>query len=218
MYYSDYGYMEDTILGVLGIVSLVMVLAAVWGIVSYVLRSVGLYTMAKRRSIRGPWTAWVPVANYWLRGCISDHYQSVVKGKRKYRRRVLLTLRILVAVGRLAMVAVYIAGAAGLLQMAFEGVDYRFMQADAADFMMRVWGVSAAVSVIGLVLAVLGYIALFDIYRACSRYSVLFLVLSIVFPVTEPFFLFCNRKSDAGLRVDRFRPLNVPPREEPEGF
>ena len=42
---------------------------------------------------------------------------------------------------------------------------------------------------------------------------VLFLVLSIIFNVTEPFFLFFNRNKDLGMPPRRQEPQYVPPQE-----
>lgn len=76
------------------------------GLVAYVLMAVGLYTIAKRRGIRNPWLAWIPVANSWLLGCISDQYQYVAKGRNKSRRKMLLILTIIVELLSIALFVV----------------------------------------------------------------------------------------------------------------
>ena len=54
--------------------------------------------------------------------------------------------------------------------------------------------------------AVFRYMALYDIYKSLDPENcVLFLVLSILFGVTEPFFLFFSREKDGGM----------PPRKQP---
>ncbi len=68
------------------------------GLASYVLLSLALYTIAKRRGIHKPWTAWVPVANIWLLGCISDQYRQVARGQVKSKRKAMLTLMIIMLV------------------------------------------------------------------------------------------------------------------------
>jgi len=51
------------------------------------------------------------------------------------------------------------------------------------------------------------YLCLYDLYNSCNPSNgVLFLVLSIVFSVTVPFFVFACRKRDSGM----------PPRKQPE--
>ena len=53
--------------------------------------------------------------------------------------------------------------------------------------------------------------ALYDVYRSMDpSNSVLFLVLSILFGVTEPFFLFFNRNKDLGMPPRREDPIREP--------
>jgi len=68
---------------------------------------------------------------------------------------------------------------------------------------------------------VIRYIAMYDLYTSCNpQNNVLFLVLSIFFTVTEPFFLFFIRNKDEGmpprrqLRYIPQEPRYEPPREE----
>lgn len=63
-------------------------------VAAYVLTALALYTIAKRRGIKRPWLAWIPVADMWLLGCISDQYRYVTKGQVTNRRKTLLTLNI----------------------------------------------------------------------------------------------------------------------------
>lgn len=63
-------------------------------VTAYVLTALALYTIAKRRGIKHPWLAWIPVADMWLLGCISDQYHYVVKGQVNNRRKTMLTLNI----------------------------------------------------------------------------------------------------------------------------
>ena len=62
---------------------------------SYVLQSVSLHTIAKRRGIHKPWLSWLPIGEMWIVGCISDQYQYVVKGRVKNKRKALLVLNII---------------------------------------------------------------------------------------------------------------------------
>ena len=41
---------------------------------TYVFQSLGAYTIAKRRGIRKPWLAWVPVGNLWIFGYVVARY------------------------------------------------------------------------------------------------------------------------------------------------
>ena len=63
-------------------------------IATYVLTALSYYTVACRRGLKNPWLAWIPVANLWLLGSISDQYRYVVKGEYKSKRKILLGLGI----------------------------------------------------------------------------------------------------------------------------
>ena len=175
----------------MGIVLAFYLFLLAMGIVFYILQSLGVYTIAKRRGIRKPWLAWIPLGDVWIIGSISDQYQYVKLGKITNRRKVLLTLYIL------ELVAV---------ALIFGSVLGTMVNAALANGGAAVLGIGGMllgyIVLIGLViaLAVMLYIALYDIFRSCNPdSSVIFLILSIIFPVTLPFFLFCNRKKDEGM-------------------
>jgi hypothetical protein len=65
------------------------------GVAAYVLMALGLFTIARNRGIQKSWTAWVPVANLWLLGCISDQYRYVTLGQEHNSRKRMLTLGII---------------------------------------------------------------------------------------------------------------------------
>ncbi|MDO4608412.1 MAG: hypothetical protein Q4B40_04390 [Clostridia bacterium] len=61
---------------------------------SYVMTSLSLMTIAKRRAVQNPWLAWVPVGNYWVLGAIITEYDGRNGIKRRWDK-VLLTLGII---------------------------------------------------------------------------------------------------------------------------
>lgn len=160
-------------------------------IAGYVLTALALYALAQRRGIRNPWLGWVPVVNCWLIGSLSDQYRYVVKGEVKSKRKWLLVLNILMHCLLIALVACAVAMAVHL----------------AMNFRGSVMGLVIAVACLGLVLGgisiaflVIYFMALNDIFHSMDpENSSLFLVLSILFNVTEPFFLFFNRNKDLGM-------------------
>lgn len=180
---------------IIGIVLIVWLIAMAFAVVSYVLNAVGMYRIAKRRGIHNAWLAWVPVANVWLLGSISDHYQYVVKQKNTKRRSILLILNIILVV----LSGVFTGGGVALaladgtantnaaaLGAAFTAIGY-----------LGVMGLSIAVTVIS-------YIAYYDLFRSCKpKNDVMFLVLSIIFSVTLPFFVFACSNSDEGMPARR---------------
>ena len=146
----------------------------------HILTAIGLYSIARRRGIEFPWTAWLPGVNFWLVGCISDQYQAIVRGKQRNRRTLLLCL---ILIPLVAFCAMHLAVPAG------------GQAAGNALFLLifvPAWCAAA-------VLVVVFFMALYDLYVSCDpKNAVLYLVLSIVLGVTQPVFLFLCRKKDLG--------------------
>lgn len=176
------------------------IFASGFSIALYVFRSLGLYAIAKNRGIRHPWFAWVPVVDQYLLGCVSDQYQYVAKGRVKNKRKSLLALNIIAWILALAIVILSVVVSV-LLVGGFMGGN--------ADMIMEEEGLTPVLIMLGLILPLMGiciaviavrYTALYDLYTSCSpANNVLYLVLSIFFPVTEPFFIFFNRKKEDGM-------------------
>ena len=157
----------------------------------YVLTGLALYGIAQRRGIRSGWMAWVPVLNHWLIGSLSDQYRYVVRGEIRSKRKVLLVLSILQCCLIVAMVSCAIAAAMNFA-MGFRG--------EMMGIVIAVVALALAFSAVSIINAVVYFMALSDIYRSMDPENAsLFLVLSILFNVTEPFFLFFNRKKDLGM-------------------
>ena len=201
-YMPNYGMQGEEFMALGGLIVLVLavgILACGFGILCYVFQSVGLHAIGKRRTIRHSWLAWLPIGNMWLLGSISDQYQYVVKGKVRSRRKVLLGLTI-------AIYALSVPSFLSYLAMLATG----FANNAGGGFMVSaVLGglFSAAISVVTIIAMVFQYIATYDLYASCDPgNAVLYLVLSIIFPVTMPFFLFACRNKDLGM----------PPRRAPQ--
>ena len=89
--------MDEEVMIVLGVMLVFLGIVLLCCLVGWILSSVGLHKIAKRRGIHHAWLAWVPVGSSWLLGSISDHYQYVVKKKDTGRRKVLLILSAVLA-------------------------------------------------------------------------------------------------------------------------
>ena len=175
-------------------------------IASYVLTALALYTIARRRGLKNPWLAWIPVADCWLLGSLSDQYRYVVDGQHKSKRKILLIFRILTAVMWVSLIGL-------LIKLCFHAVGSVFWgtMSDERIFQVLHQALNLLVMCLPLIgisiaYAVFRYMALYDIYKSLDPANcVLFLVLSILFGVTEPFFLFFSRNKDDGM----------PPRKQP---
>lgn len=203
----DYGYTMNGLeevgefaIGIMIVYLLIGGISGILGLVSYILESLGVYTIAERRQLKHPWMAWVPVVNQYLLGCVSDQYQYVSKGKNTSRRKWLLGFSIVSCVLVVAVIVLYVQTIIGVIQYA--SYDLNDMQVA-----MRVLSPMLGILVLALVLVgvsiaqlVFYYIALYDLYVSCdSKNGVVFLVLSVILPVTLPFFVFAVRNKDQGM-------------------
>lgn len=193
------GLDEEMLLMFFGIFGVVALVVGLFAIVGYVFRSIGLYTLAKRRGIANPWLAWLPVGYYWIAGSIADQYRYVTEGSVKNRRTILLALSI-----------------AGIVVSSLVStmVNGSFMLSTGEVSMDQLASLGTMGTVLNLVTSALEIatfvfwqIALYDLYSSCNpRNNVLFLVLGIIFGFLVPFFIFACRNKEEGMPPRREEP------------
>ncbi len=186
--------------------------SSVLGIASYVLTALALYTVAQRRGLNRPWLAWIPVINCWIVGSLSDQYRYVVKGQIKSKRKVLLVLNMLTLAVSIAMGVVGIVMTVNTVGGVIGGASESQMMEAVLGPVVGILGLCLPLAGLAIAFAVIRFMALYDIYRSMDPVNcVLFLVLSILFGVTEPFFLFFNRNKDLGMPPRRQEPVYQEP-------
>lgn len=196
---------SDEFLGMFLVIYMGAILVSVLvGIAMYVLRSLSLYTIAKRRGLNHPWLAWIPVGTEWIIGSVSDQYKYVTQGKQQSRRKVLLVLTIAGMV-----LGVYAAGitVSRMLEVIIRldtmgngGEMSDAMALRLALSMLSGLGGGLAAGILGIVAYVFREMCMYDLFKSCDpKNVVLFLVLSIFFGFTEPFFLLACRNKDLGM-------------------
>ena len=184
-------------------------------IAAYVLTGLALYTLAKRRGIQKAWLSWVPVLNCWILGSLSDQYRYVVKGEVKNKRKALLILNIITWAISVAMVVVAVGMLIGIAGAAMGGgINEDAMLEMVMGPVLGILGLCLPLMGVGIAAAVIHYMALYDVYTSCTpQNNVIFLVLSILFSVTEPFFLFFTRNKDDGMPPRKQEPVYEAPQE-----
>lgn len=195
------------------IMLVVYLVAFVFAIALYVIRSLSLHTVAKRRGINKPWLSWIPVGQEWIIGSISDRYQDQVCGKQTSRRKFLLGFGLASAVlMTLGFVLLFGSMISMIVLTAMEAyppiMDEAFIIAVMIGYVIVLFAAPLAITTF-----VFRCMALYDVYRSCEPDSaVMFLVLGIIFQVTEPFFLLVCRKKDKGMPIPE---ANAVPAEIP---
>ena len=180
-------------------------------IAAYVLRSIGLYAIAKRRGISNPWLAWIPVAWVWTLGSISDQFRYVTKAQVKNKRTTLLVMNLIQTVASTAMMVVIGIAFAELVNMGIIGFEEEELMTEAMILIFKFMGMALVLGGIALATAIIHYIAMYDLYLSVNpANAVVFLILSIFISITEPFFLFFNRNKEDGMPPRRQEPQYIP--------
>lgn len=192
------------------------------GVIVYVLQALALYTIAKRREIKKPWLAWIPVVNVWILGSVSDQYQYVVKHQIKNKRKVLLGLNIaMAAISAVILVAaVWMLIVLILMAVSIPAISdaetlisnlmyYAGSNAVLANLLALAGLLALPLSVLVVIHTVYFYMALYDLFRSCDpQNSTLYIVLGLVGNVVVDgayaiFMILCKDKD-----------LGMPPRKE----
>ena len=183
----------------------------------YVFTALGRYTLAQRRGLRNPWLAWIPVANVWILGSLSDQYRYVVRGQVRSKRKVLLTLNIISAVMGLVMTVVIVAAVVRWVFSFQAGASETEIVNAILGSVMGVLALCVPWAGVAIASAVLSYMALYDIYTSCDpANNTVYLVLSILFGFTQAIFLFLCRNRDDGMPPRRdAQPQYRQPAQEP---
>lgn len=185
---------EDTLMMFVGIYLTILAVVLVCCLVGWILRSLSLHSIAKRRGIRHAWLAWVPVGSRWILGSVADQYQHLVQGKVTSRRKIMLIL------GAMGMALYTVVYGLAFAQIFAELSMLRGEQALTAAAISSI--PSLLGTVVGIVTLVFYHICNYDLYRSCRpNGATAFLVLGIIFPVCEPFFYLACRKKDLGMVV-----------------
>lgn len=216
--YYEFGYgMENAGLALAPVLVTRGVPSAMLSIAAYVLTALALYTIAKRRCINHPWLAWVPVANLWLLGSLSDQYRYVAKGQIKSKRKLLLILKAVsffLTVSVLALVLT--AGVKGFRMASYNIFADRILE-ELLPILLWIAGIALPLAVASIAFAVVYFMALYDVYSSCDPDNdVLFLVLSILFGnIAKPLLLLLSRQKDLGMPPRREEPVRQPEWEAP---
>jgi len=168
-----------------------------FGLLLYILRSVSLYKIAHRRGLRLRGLAWIPLLWIYVPGSIADDYDLQVKGKKHNRRSGLLILNILLC---LLTVGLEVLGCL-IARFYIEGgaLARGYLAGDGVDFLVLAL-LTLVILVLAVIQIILYWVSLYKVYRSCEPDSAApFIVLSIFFSLTVPFFLFAVRKRDLGL-------------------
>lgn len=143
------------------------------GLIAYVLQALALYTIAKRRGLSCPWLAWVPVADGWILGAVSDQYRETVLQKKTHKRGILLGLNVAsVVVYVLCVVAFIVWGVFAFDSMYDGSTEMEYGAVLALPFILSVLAILLVcllpLIAVLIVKAVFRWMAIWDVFKSCD--------------------------------------------------
>ena len=170
----------------------------IFAIVAYVLCSISFFKVAKRRGIRLYGLAWVPVASAWVMGSIADIHDRQRGVEHKWRQ-VLLWLSIIIFFCMLAF----------MFLSFWLAYNIPGSMSDLADLGIVLIMILAMLAFCLCVTAAgaCNCICLYKFYESCRpRSTISFLLLSLILPITLPFFVFACRDWDNDVKYTGCKP------------
>lgn len=183
---------ENLALGV--IFAFVFIYLLLFGILiaTYILQSLSLHTLARRRGIASPWLAWLPYGNYWIIGSLARDYDKQNNIQRRWDKT-LLTLSIVFSASYLI---IYFAVIFGTLITMLNMDAATMPEETAVAIVLVVFSAFIPIVIIATALQIITYICFFKIFESTVPDKALkYFLLSLLLPLAQPICLFlCRNK------------------------
>ncbi len=194
---------QQLVLQIMTIVfSVAAIIGVIYGILAYIFQAIGMYSISKRRKLGTSGFAWVPILSLFKFGQIAD---DAILHKSGTKTRYMVLYPVFYLIGFILMnvstLLVLVPNLTPGLISALQKGDIEMLGRILEHIVYSPTFVIAVIlGVIGYVLviisAVFQYICFYHIYKSCSRKWVSLFVLTFIFSVVYPFFLFAIRKQD----------------------
>lgn len=229
-YYDMYDYynyssprLESALIGIVMICAIILLVCGIFGLLSYILRGIGMYTMAKRQGMDYAWLAFVPFARTYLHGELAGGIR--LKNKTIQNPGIwLLALPFLYGAVYSLLYAVQWFVGFGVL------ANYDFLSPHGPDISAGSLMGIVVVFMIGAI-ASLGYTAVYKTFEILINHQILerftsknmsiaHAVLCTFIPLYEPicFFVMRNRPFNPGMEPPTQQPFMQSPPEPYYGY
>ncbi len=190
-YYYPYDYSTNSIdlssiAGILAVFGIVIFLAIAISLTVYVFYAISLYTLANKRGMKNTFLAFIPIANTYFLGKITDDICRTMNQKTNYAQKLLVFNIISVAASIILSPLLLVAG---LLR-------------NVAVLLVVVMLFYLLILLANVCYLVFFYIALYKIYKEYApNNAVLFEIISIIVNISHPFILFAIRNNKSGYEL-----------------
>ena len=186
------------------VLSAIAVVCLVIGIIMYIFQAIGMYSISKRRKLGTSAFAWIPILNTIKMGQIAD---DAVLHKRGSRTHFMVLMPvfyiaggILCCIGYFLILISFNLNTNELIAIIREGganIPALIRSGSFSEGSMITGVILMLIGyLVALISTVMEYICLYHIFKSCVPAYTVFFVLSLLFVVTIPFFLFAVRKKD----------------------
>ncbi len=180
-------------------------ISGIIGLVFYILQAIGIYKMANSLGIAYPWISFIPVANSYTFGKVASRYIKRDGSASAKFEIWLLVLQILMTITAILLVITAIIAIVSIVGFADAAIlDDSAMTLSMFSSFIPV--IILYVVTFGLALAynIIYYVALWRIFSIFSAdNATIFTVLSVLFNILPPIFLFVIRNSNPTVTYDQ---------------
>ena len=193
---TDFNVIFDELLVALSAFSLALGISGVLGIALFVLKGLGLYRMAKGIGMSNSWLAFIPVANIYVLGSISQKYVKRDGTKSAKMGVILLLLYIAELILAIALLIFFVISVVAIISNAELAIETESqMTMEMFSSFIPVIALYFVLLAVAISYAVTFFVALWRIYSLYDgKNATVYLVLSILFGAITPVFLFVISK------------------------
>ncbi len=191
-YYETITELENALQVFVVVMLVIAVIFLLIALAQYIMQSIAITHIGRRRGIKQPWLIWIPVARNWAIGALADDHDARNGLTRRFR--VLLLVFVLVFYG--AYIILY--GSIFASIPALENMGYESSEVVSTVMGLFIGMYSGMIIIVILSLAVtaLNYVCLYKIYESLSpKHCVLHFILSLLIPLYMPISLLCLKNS-----------------------
>jgi len=174
---------------------IMLVIVAVFILIAlaqYIMQSIALTHIGRRRGIKRPWLIWIPIVRNWAIGALADDYDARNGLKRRFR----VLLLVFVILFYCIYVVLYGSLFAAIPTLEAMEDNPQLIVSGVIGLFMGIYSGAIVIAISGLVITALNYICVYKIYESLSsRRCVLHFILSIIVPLYMPISLLCLKNS-----------------------
>lgn len=190
--------------GILAVLFSMLMFAFLIGVavslVLWALESIGICVMSEKEGLKNPWYSFIPFFSAFALGRLGAGFKKKNGSVTKNRGKLLLTLNIVLAA---SLVLIMLVVFAGIIPIAVSDALGYQLTGPLIALLSICLILYLAVFALAVVYLVFTYISVYNIFlKFNNQMAVCFTVLSIVFPILMPIFLFVSRNKAPVHSVD----------------